>query len=68
MGIAVWIFELAGVGLFVGVPVSIAGMVLDRGWQRWFGVLGALLNLAIFPVGVMAMDLAVRAFGLTIST
>ena len=41
--------SLAGViGLFVGVPASVAGMFLGRGRQRWLGVLGVMLNWSLF--------------------
>ena len=68
MGLAVWMFEFAGIGLFGGVPISIAGMAFGQGWQRWLGILGLLLNLAVFPVSAMAMSLVAWACGLTIST
>jgi len=65
---AVWGFELAALGLFVGVPISIAGFFLGGRSHRWLGILGVLLNLAIFPVSMVAFEIMVLAMGLTINT
>ena len=65
---SVLIFLAGVIGLFVGVPASVAGMFLGRGRQRWLGVLGVMLNLIIFPIGVLAMELVAWAMGLTLES
>ena len=63
MGQAVLLILAGAIGLIVGVPVSIAGIFVGRGRQRWLGVLGVLLNVIIIPVGVMALLLVVSGNG-----
>jgi hypothetical protein len=53
MGLTCWSFMLAATGLLVGVPLSIKGLFSGRGWQRWLGIPGVLLNLAIFPLAAI---------------
>jgi hypothetical protein len=68
MILALWLFHLAATGLVVGVPISIAGVFLDKHWKWQLGILGVLLNLAVFPVGIMAFQFVVWAWGLIIDT
>ncbi len=65
MGLACWSFILAATGLLVGVPLSIKGLFSERGWQRWLGIPGLLLNLAIFPLAGITERLVGMAVNLT---
>ncbi len=62
------IFFWAAAGMLVGVPISIAGIFLDRGRKKWLGVFGVVLNLAIFPACMAAMETVIWAMGQTLDT
>ena len=66
MGQACLILLFAGAGLVYGAPVSIIGICLGKGSQKWFGALGLLLNLAVFPLGFMMMEFVALLMNLTI--
>jgi hypothetical protein len=65
MGLACWSLVLAATSLLVGIPISIKGLFSERGWQRWLGISGVLLNLAIFPAGGITMRLVAAVMNLT---
>ena len=62
MGIA------ASIGLFIGIPISIAGVYFSRREYKWLGCLAALLNLVVFPVGCVTMDVVATMLHLTFDT
>ena len=66
MGHAVWCALFAAIGLFVGVPISSLGLSSRRRCRASLCILGALLNLAVWPVGAIAMRIVCWAMGLTL--
>ena len=66
MMLAVIICALALASLAVGVPLSVVGLSSNRGMHRLWGILGIVLNLAVFPVGSLLMSLIARVLGLTL--
>lgn len=65
MGLCCRQFLIAAAGLFVGFPISIVAVRQGKGPQRWLGILGVLLNLAVFPVGEVVMGYLTLAMNLT---
>ena len=65
---ASYVFMFAAVGFFFGLPISVVAAFLERGWKRWLSILGALLNLAIFPISTMALRFIVWIGGVVIDS
>ena len=57
---------IAGWTALFGLPASICGLILSRGWWRWLGVMAILLCLAPIPVGQVVFDSAASARGLCV--
>ena len=68
MGQSALIFLAGAIGLFLGVPVSVAGMLIRRGQQGRLGNLGVVLNLIIVPVGIAATLLVAWAMNLKLES
>jgi len=68
MGHAMVLCQLALGSFFLGVPLSAVGCVQSRGSHRIWGVLGILLNLGVFPVGVVLLRVVAHIAGFTLES
>ena len=67
MGAAAMAFMIAGWAAFLGVPISIAGMILARRIWRWLGALAIVLCLTPLPLGRWFFHFVVDMRGLYLS-
>lgn len=68
MGHACYLFLFVAIGLFAGFPMSILAVFREKGSQKWLGVLGMLLNLAVFPAGCWTLRFLAYVMNLTLET
>jgi hypothetical protein len=68
MGLAMVLWQLALGSFLLGVPLSAVGCFQSRGWHRIWGILGILLNLAVFPIGVMLLQVVAHLAGFTLES